>query len=297
MRSGNATGPAAGRLPASARPGRVVLQVSDLERSLAWYDRVLGLAVVGRTGDGARLAAGDGVLVELRPCPGGRPHPRRGRLGLYHFALLLPDRAALGVFAVHLTAVGVDPGAADHLVSEALYLWDPDGLGVEVYADRPRGRWQRRGGELAMATLPLDLDALAAAGGGAPWRGLPAGTRMGHVHLHVGDLAAAEAFYADALGFEATVRGYPGALFVAAGGYHHHLGLNTWAGSAAIPPLAGEAQLVDWELLLPAAADVEAAAARLVAAGAVVERTADGHHGGAVRVRDPWRTALTLRAG
>jgi catechol 2,3-dioxygenase len=143
-----------------------------------------------------------------------------------------------------------------------------------------------------MATLPLDVEAVVAAGGGVPWRGMPAGSTIGHLHLHVGELAAAAAFYEAALGLEVTVRGYPGARFLSAGGYHHHLGVNTWAGTAAIPPLDHEARLLDWELLLPAADDVEAAVQRLAAHGAAVERGA-----GAATVRDPWRTPLTLRTG
>ncbi|HMB54732.1 MAG TPA: VOC family protein [Thermoanaerobaculia bacterium] len=280
------------RLPAATRPGRVLLQVADLQRSLDWYTGVLGLEVAERIGGEARLATGDEVLVELREHPDTAPHPRRGRLGLYHFALLLPDRAALGRFVAHLTGRGVDPGAADHLVSEALYLWDPDGLGVEVYADRPRDAWSWQGGELEMATLPLDLESLREAGGGAPWHGMPAGSTVGHVHLHVGDLAAAAAFYEAALGFEVTVQGYPGARFLSAGGYHHHLGVNTWAGTAAIPPLDHEARLLDWELLLPGAGDVEAAAQRLAEHGAAVDRG-----DGTVKLHDPWLTHLTLRTG
>lgn len=280
------------RLPAAARPGRVLLQVADLERSLAWYSGVLGLDVAERADGEARLAAAGGeVLVELRERAGAAPHPRRGRLGLYHFALLLPDRAALGRFIAHLTRRGVDPGAADHLVSEALYLWDPDGLGVEVYADRPRDAWSWQGGEIEMATLPLDVEAVMAAGGGVPWRGMPAGSTVGHVHLHVGELAEASAFYEAALGLEVTVRGYPGARFLSAGGYHHHLGINTWAGTAAIPPLDHEARLLDWELLLPAVDDVDAAVERLRAAGVAV-----GGGGGAATLRDPWHTHLTLRS-
>ena len=160
---------------------------------------------------------------------GVAPVPRRGRFGLYHFALLLPDRAALGRFAAHVLRLGLRPGMADHAVSEALYLSDPDGLGIEVYADRPRTSWTYRGDELVMTTEPLDIAGLITAGQGDEWRGAPEGTSMGHVHLHVGDLARAEAFYHRALGFDKKVWSYPGALFFSAGGYHHHLGTNIWS--------------------------------------------------------------------
>ena len=128
-------------------------------------------------------------------------------------------------------------GVADHLVSEALYLSDPDGLGIEIYRDRPRDTWQRVNGQIAMATDPLDLQSVSAEPGAElPWTGLDAGTVIGHVHLHVASLVEAERLYCGIVGFEPMVRTYPGALFVAAGGYHHHLGLNTWLGEGAPPP-------------------------------------------------------------
>jgi catechol 2,3-dioxygenase len=286
-------------LPAETRPGPVHLQVSDLGRSLDWYGRVLGMQRLsegagsvtvgappeGREGPGTPLI----VLVER---PGARPVPRHGRLGLYHFALLLPHRGELGRFVRHLSELRVPAGASDHLVSEALYLTDPDGLGIEVYADRPRDAWSHApNGELAMATDPLDLEDLLRAAGDDPWTGIPQGTVMGHLHLHVGAIPAAETFYAGALGLEVRVRSYPGALFLAAGGYHHHLGVNTWARGAPPAP-DDEARLLRWELLLPSAAEVEAALGRFEAAGFPVERDApDG--GGAVA--DPWGTLLALR--
>src|SRR5829696_9575041 len=162
------------RLPGGLRLGRVRLQVADLERSLAWYGGVLGLRVLNRTADGATLGAhgDDAPLVVLQEGRGTAPAPKRGLLGLYHFAILLPDRAALGRFVAHLARIGERAGASDHLVSEALYLNDPDGLGIEVYADRPRSTWrydaQR---QLAMDTRPLDLDGLVRAAGGEPWTG------------------------------------------------------------------------------------------------------------------------------
>jgi catechol 2,3-dioxygenase len=284
------------RLPDETRVGRVRLQVGDLERSLAWYRTVLGLRELEPEGDAVDVEArdpdarrawlgpdGGPVLVELFERPGARSVARRPRLGLFHFALLVPDRAALGRFVTHVAAAGEPIGSADHAVSEALYLHDPDGLGVEVYADRPRAEWRRRGDELLMTTEPLDLRGLAASAGPERWDGMPAGTTMGHVHLHVGDLAEAERFYHGTLGLDKTVWSYPGALFLSAGGYHHHLGVNSWAAGA--PPATDEdARLLEWELIVPTAADRRGVLARL--------GSAPGAHGLA---RDPWGTAVRVR--
>lgn len=273
--------------------------MSDLDRSVAYYETVLGLSTLeGQEGDGEETSrwavlgvAAEGVpLIVLHERPGAAPIPPEGRLGLFHFAILLPDRAALGRFLSHLGRLGIRPGASDHLVSEALYLSDPDGLGIEVYADRPRASWTVRGGQIAMATDPLDQGALMAAGGDAPWTGLPRGTRMGHVHLHVGDLDRASAFYHGALGLDQMVWAYPGALFLAAGGYHHHLGLNTWAPRAR-PADADHARLLDWTLELGSAGAVDAAVRSLSEAGHDPVRT----NGGAT-VADPWGTTLRLEA-
>jgi len=271
------------RLPADIRLGRVRLQVADLERSLAWYERALGLCVLRRSGGEAALGAygDDAVLVELREKAGAAPVPRRGRLGLYHFAILLPDRAALGRFVAHLAEIGERAGASDHRVSEALYLNDPDGLGIEVYADRPRSSWRVVDGQIAMSTDPLDLADVVRAAGGEPWTGMPAGTTIGHVHLHVGDLEPAAAFYHQGLGLDQVVWSYPGALFLSAGGYHHHLGLNTWAAGAA-PAGDDDARLLEWEIVVPTADDAEAA----------LESLSGGEDG---VVRDPWGTALRIR--
>jgi catechol 2,3-dioxygenase len=283
--------PAGYRLPDATRLGRVRLQVSDLTRSLEFYEGTLGMRVVERSATEAVLAVhgDDRVLVELVERPGARP-AGRGRLGLFHFAILLPDRAALGRFVRHLAESGVHAGAGDHLVSEAFYLHDPDGLGIEVYADRPRSTWRREGRELMIATDPVDVRGVIDAAGDAPWTGMPAGTVMGHVHLHVGDLARASAFFSDALGFDRMTWRYPGALFLGAGGYHHHLGTNTWAGSGARPPADDDARLLEWTIELPTADDVAAAAASLAAADHPVEAVADG-----TVTRDPWGTDIRLR--
>ena len=281
--------PAGYRLPAATRLGRVRLQVSDLARSLAWYGDVLGLRVLHRDEGQATLTAHDDdhVLVELHERPGAAPAPHRGRLGLYHFAILLPDRAALGRFVAHLAEIGERAGASDHLVSEALYLNDPDGLGIEVYADRPRGTWVWQAGQLAMDTRPLDLESLVRAAGGVSWTGMPAGTVIGHVHLHVGAIDEAAAFYHGALGFDKVVWSYPGALFLSAGGYHHHLGLNTWAGAGARPAGENDARLLSWEIVVPTSADADQAVASLQSAGHEAERLEGGW-----RSADPWGTEL-----
>lgn len=280
------------RLPDGTRLGMVRLQVASLERSVAFYEQVLGLHVREQDATSAVLAAGTNgqPLVALHERTGARPARDRAHLGLYHFAILLPDRAALGAFVRHLATRGVRAGAADHLVSEAFYLADPDGLGIEVYADRPRDTWRRVGAELMMATDPVDVASLVAAAGDVPWSGMPAGTVIGHVHLHVGDIARAGEFYGDALGFDRMVWRYPGALFLGAGGYHHHLGTNTWAGRGATAPEDDDARLLEWTIELPTPADVEAAASSVRRAGFAVDVRNDG----SVLARDPWGTAVRL---
>ncbi|MGH7663283.1 MAG: VOC family protein [Gemmatimonadaceae bacterium] len=280
------------RLPDATRPGQVTLQIADLDRSLSYYENVLGLRVIHRSDERAMLGpeGDDTPLVELHERPGANPAPRRGVLGLYHFAILVPDRQAFGRFVAHLAELGIRPGAADHLVSEALYLHDPDGLGIEVYADRPRSAWHHQWREIAMDTTPLDLADVARAAGGQRWTGMPAGTVIGHVHLHVGDLESAAVFYHAALGLDKTVWSYPGALFMSAGGYHHHLGTNTWVGADARAPGVGDARLLEWQLVLPRGSDAEAAARNVAAAGHVVTAAAHGW-----TVGDPWGTQLRIR--
>jgi catechol 2,3-dioxygenase len=230
-------------------------------------------------------------LVELHEHPGAAPVPRRGRLGLYHYAILLPDRSSLGRFVRHLAALGERAGMSDHLVSEAIYLSDPDGLGIEVYADRPRTSWTYQDDQLVIATQPLDVEALVRAGGSETWSGLPAGTTIGHVHLYVGDLELAEEFYHTGLGLDKVVWSYPGALFMSAGGYHHHLGTNTWAAGAS-PAGPNDARLLEWELILPSEVEAQAALVSLAATGGKV---VSGKSGGTAT--DPWGTTVRLRGG
>jgi catechol 2,3-dioxygenase len=283
------------RLPEVARLGRVLLQIADLERSVSFYRDILGLRVVERDSGRAVLSShgDDRVLVELEERPGALPAGRRARLGLFHFAILLPDRASLGRLVRHMAVAGVQLGEGDHLVSEAFYLNDPDGLGIEVYADRPRSDWKRIGRELMIATNPVDIEDLLHAAGDERWRGMPAGTVIGHVHLHVGDLERARAFFSDGLGFDRMTWSYPGALFLGAGGYHHHLGTDIWAGSGALPPLDGVARLLEWTIELPDVASVAVASCSLAEAGYAAEKVADGE----IVTRDPWGTAIRVRAG
>jgi len=282
--------PSGNRLPAATSLGRVRLQVADLKRSRDWYETVLGLRAVESAPGRVTLAAQgtDAPLVELVEHPRAAPVPRRGRLGLYHYALLLPDRPSLGAFLQHVASLGVQVGAGDHLVSEALYLQDPDGLGIEIYADRPREQWAVANREIRMDTLAVDAQDLLNAAAGTRWSGMPAGTKMGHVHLHIGDIDAADAFYHQGLGFDRVVWSYPGALFLSAGGYHHHVGLNTWAAGS---PQATEtdARLLDWEIALPSQEDVEAVIANLRANGYEVEQARD-----AAKATDPWGITVRL---
>jgi catechol 2,3-dioxygenase len=278
------------RLPEPTHLGNVRLQVADIERSVLFYTQVLGMCVLGGSADSVSLGAlGDHrEIVHLRQLKTARPVPRRGLLGLYHFAILLPDRASLGRFIAHLTEIGMQPGMADHAVSEALYLTDPDGLGIEVYADRPRDAWRYDEQQVYMTTDHLDVEDLIKSAGGERWKGMPAGTVLGHVHLYVDDIDKAAAFYHDALGFDKVVWSYPGALFLSAGGYHHHLGTNTWAKGAPRATDA-DARLLEWEIVVPTRKDAEDAAGHVKEAGYAVQQE-DGEW----VLTDPWGTSLRL---
>jgi catechol 2,3-dioxygenase len=275
-------------LPVDVSLGPVRLRVSDRSRTAAWLERVLGLKPHAPQAERSRHGTAAGrALVELRGEPGLRHVPRRGLLGLYHYAILLPARADLGRFLVHLDGIGERFGASDHLISEAIYLTDPDGITVEVYADRPRASWVYQGDDLIATLDPLDAEGLAAAAGGTRWQGIPDDARMGHVHFYVGDLAAAERFYVDGLGFTPSTRLLPGALFVAAGGYHHHVGLNVWAAGQPVAS-AADAGLDAWSLVIPSAPERAAAADRIAAQGVAV-----AGDGAARAASDPW--GITVR--
>jgi len=287
------TPPPGFRLPAESRVGRVLLQVADLDRSVDYYTATVGLRAVRDDDLSARtvhLTPNDDerVIVTLRERRGARRVPQRGLLGLFHFAIVVPDRPALGRVLRHLVDAHVPLGAADHMVSEALYLTDPDGLGIEIYRDRPTSEWIIRDGQVIGGSDPLDAGGILDAAEGQAWSGLPAGTRIGHVHFHVGDLDRARAFYHRALGFDAVNWSFPGALFVSAGGYHHHVGLNTWA--AGSPPASDEdARLLEWQLVLPGSADIARAAESLRSSGYGLMEGDDG-----LTASDPWGITVRL---
>jgi catechol 2,3-dioxygenase len=277
--------------------GTVRLTVSDLERSRAFYERALGLTPVELDSGDVALGTGAGLrpLIELRGDSSAAPLNRRAT-GLFHLAILVPSRLELALSLARLAEAHWHlDGASDHLVSEALYLSDPDGNGIEIYSDRPREQWRVQDGQLQMATLPLDLRDLAGELSGRDDRGssAPAGTRMGHVHLQVSELAQTEAFYSRILGFDVMVRSYPGALFVSAGGYHHHLGLNTWHSAGSSPPPPGAVGLRSFEVDLSDRSELEAVLARAAAAGLAAELDEDT--GGSL-LRDPSGNRVLLTA-
>ncbi len=218
--------------------GPVYLVISDMDRALRFYVDVLQLRPQIRQPNVVALTAdGHTPLIVLTARPAAKPRPLR-TAGLYHVALLEPSRADLGRTLLRLAQMEYPlQGFADHLVSEAIYLADPDGNGLEIYRDRPRDEWPIHQGQVRMTTDPLDVDGVLEASreDGRPWDGMPDGTRVGHVHLQASDLRRAEQFYADALGFGLMQRFGPSALFVSAGGYHHHLGMNTWNSYGAPP--------------------------------------------------------------
>ena len=274
--------------------GTVRLTVSDVDRSRAFYERALGLRTTERD-DGTVLLGADAgtALVELRG-DAAAPSLDPRAPGLFHLAILLPSRTELAVALARLVQVRIPlTGASDHLVSEALYLSDPDGNGIEIYRDRPREEWPARDGVLQMATLPLDLDSvIAEIRERAELPGTaPEGTRVGHVHVQVSDLDEAEHFYSDVLGFDVMVRGYPGALFVSAGGYHHHLGLNTWNSAGSSPAAPGAIGLRSFEIVLPTAAELDHVLGRVRAAGIEAEESPEGS-----LVRDPFGNGVLLRS-
>jgi len=278
------------RLPATARIGRVRLVVSELSRSVRFYSEVIGLALVEIEGKIAKFGAHDSklVLLELEEMPGVHPIGRRTRLGLYHTAFLLPSRSALSSFVQHLSQDGIEFGAGDHLYSEAIYLVDPDGLSVEVYADRPRSEWIVENGELVSAADPVRFETFPAMAADS-WRGAPAGTTMGHVHFYVGDLEQAKNFYHSGLGLDITTWRHPGALFTSAGGYHHHVGLNVWVADSPVASTE-DSRLLFWEILLPDSREIQRATESMVRAG-----YAPLQHGDGIRFRDPWGIIVALR--
>lgn len=246
----------ASRIDSQLSLGEVKLKVSQLERSIRFYEEVVGLKLLKHEA-GERTASltadGKSPLLLLEEIPQAVVPQRRNHAGLYHFALLLPDRLSLSLVLRNLIATGIHIGQADHLVSEALYIADPDNNGIEIYTDRPRDQWERDAdGYYVMATDPLDWDNLLALSEGIEWKGLSSDTVMGHIHLHVGDLRLSRAFYEGALGFEVVGNfAQNSALFVSAGGYHHHIGMNIWAGVGAQLPSVQTVGLAYFTILFP----------------------------------------------
>jgi len=271
--------------------GLVTLAVSSLARSLAYYHTELGFTITEHHEGTALLGTTTGLpLLVLVEQPNAQPQPAQ-TTGLYHFAILLPTRKDLGRFLSHLKARHIPlDGYADHLVSEALYLSDPDGNGIEVYHDRPRSTWTYHNGRVAMVSDPIDLEALMAEGRQDPsaWTGLPAHTTLGHIHLRVAALPQAEQFYQRILGFT-VMQQMPGALFVSAGGYHHHIGLNTWQSRNAPQPPQNAVGLRFFTIQLPTASELAKVVARLHAAEWPFEQQEQG-----VILRDPWSNKLLL---
>ncbi len=271
--------------------GLVQIRVSNLERSLAFYQNVVGLSVLQQSGREAEMTAdGQNVLLILREIENAKVLRRNSVAGLYHFAILVPDRPSLGLVLRNLINSGIEVGQGDHLVSEALYIQDPDNNGIEIYRDRPKDTWKHDAvGHVVMTTDPVDVDGLLAASEGLQWNGLPAGTIIGHVHFHVGDLGKAKEFYIDLLGFELTAHYGDAAMFISAGGYHHHIGLNVWAGQGA-PAAPTDAAGIDYfTLLLPNEEERTAVVKRVRGAGyTVVEEN------GVPAFKDPWNIGIKL---
>ncbi|CAN5502062.1 catechol 2,3-dioxygenase [soil metagenome] len=282
------------RLPASTRVGGVALTVADLGRSLAFYQDVLGYTTHKVSSDSVWLSAGsehaDFILHER---PGAMPKPRRTS-GLFHAAILLPSRRDLARIVQQLAAQGWPiGGASDHGVSEALYLDDPDGNGLEIYTDRPRESWPRSGEQVAMTTEPLDFDSLMGELGETEpgWMGIPDGTTIGHIHLQVSNLEDSARFYTDILGFETMQDTYPDALFVAAGGYHHHIGMNVWAGPGVPPQPENSAGLTRFTVEVPDRPSWDQLLYRLAGADEPIERLNET----AAVVADPNGIEIMLR--
>jgi catechol 2,3-dioxygenase len=267
----------------------VHLVVRDLQQAIDWYERALGLRLHSRGEGTAELGGGAATVLVLKEDPGAIPAGRHA--GLYHYALLYPSRAALARAALRLISTGTAiQGASDHGTHEAIYLADADGNGIELAADRPREQWPKGLG-YSGGPAPLDFDGLVATVNGEDPRELvDEGLRVGHLHLHVGDIDEALAFYRDLVGFEEQAN-LGTAAFLSAGGYHHHLGVNVWKGRGIGPPPEHAVGLRHWTIVLPTAEDVAAVRARLDAVGVRVEDRPGGF-----LARDPWGTAMVLES-
>src|ERR671936_1964994 len=276
-------------LPATLRLGPVHLKVSDLERSVGWYERALVLRARRRGDSEAELGDGLETVVHLHE---DRDARRAGRhAGLYHYALLFPTREELARAVLRVAAAQTPvQGMSDHGTHEAVYLPDPDGNGIELAADRPREQWPKD--PYAGGPAPLDVNALLATiDREPPPATVSDGLRVGHVHLHVGDIEEALAFYRDVLGFELQMN-LGTAAFVSAGGYHHHVGLNIWKGRGVGPPPPRSVGLRNWTVELASDSELSDVRERVEAARLPVDPAKRGF-----RVRDPWQTEVDFVSG
>ena len=268
--------------------GYVSLTVTEQARSIDFYERSLGFQVQDRDNGTACMGAGGNPLLMLNERPGASLIPRR--TGLYHFAILTPSRQALAKSLRNLidTETSIQ-GGADHLVSEAIYLTDPDGNGIEIYRDRPRTDWEFEDGQIKMGTEHLDYQSILAElnGDPAPWTGLDADTRLGHMHMHVSDLAEATDFYDNVIGFDFLLSYMDTASFLSAGGYHHHIGINTWNGVGAPPPPEDSVGLRYFTIQLPGEEELVMLVERLERAQVSYEARDDG-----IFTRDPSQNGM-----
>lgn len=250
----------------------VQMKVSNLDRSVAYYTNVIGFRVLEQTEKTAILTTdGKRSILSLEEVDDALSL-QRGQTGLYHFAILLPTRKSLGNFIQHIAKLNVRIGAGDHHVSEAIYLYDPDGNGIEVYADRPEEQWiWQNENTVYMTTEQLNIRSILQEAN-EKWNGLPADSVMGHIHLSVSDLAKSEEFYTKALGYNVVLRYGSQALFVSTGKYHHHIGLNTWESLGGFPAPEKSVGLKSFTLVLNDEEQAEAIKGNLQKLGAVVEQ-------------------------
>ncbi len=271
--------------------GTVTLKVANMERSLKFYTQVIGLELFKQDGNTAVLGAGDRPILLLEEVPGAT-RLARNVTGLYHAAILFPTRHSLAIKIQQLLRMNYPFGYGDHLVSEAFYLDDPDANGLELYADRPRSTWKWIGTQVQMASDPVDMDSLFAEikpnDPALNNPAAPAGTKLGHMHLRVGNISKARAFYHDVLGFD-IVAHMPSALFVSAGGYHHHIGMNVWESNGGKPTPENSAGLREFSISLPDQAELDRLTAQIETAGISVERNGDS-----ALVLDPFQTRIKL---
>lgn len=256
---------------------KIDLKVTNLQTSLRFYQDILGFQVLHQSKHEVSLSAdGNQTLVQLH-APEGLQKKELRRTGLYHFAILLPTRNDLAKIIRHFIKVNYPlQGASDHDVSEALYLADPDGNGIEIYADRPKTSWDWKGEEVVMGTNALDVQSIMSEWDGNEWNGMPNETIMGHIHLHVNNIEEAKTFYCEGLGFEVVTHYGNQALFISTGKYHHHIGLNIWNGTMAVAPSANSVGMAFYTLVFPKN-KLEQAVERLQAMNIEVERQADSY--------------------